>query len=721
MVSRLAEMMGDSVMAGLKNQTSHSGSPADQQYGIAPSTHQNDQPITPNIIPCHHHQNLTFNIPQSHPESENSKSAPKHNLANVTDRTNRDEVNFATQLPHQFDLVSTQVETGMRVLKRMRSFFQKYRKIQETFALELQKAASYERAKLEAIKDPDQMSSCWQACIGVFDTIEEFSAATLDIAGDSAFLTVVQPLDQFHNIGLTHGKENRDEMNRIKDSLSQVQQSIEKSREACQKQLNALAFVKAQQLGKLSGNKGDGGKRKSVLSKAFTKKDPTKIVEKKREKAYQACSQYQSTLSHANHHNQQVRSKEIPHVLTEMQSLEEMRLQSLNKALFQFCALNEQLSSRYSTITSSLKERVGIFDSPKDLKTFVDRAVRLHGPPAPPRPFEYDMTMSPDDLKPENYNLDLTRHTLFHSTLDGVMQFQKLRCPSISCDLPVIVPALTKAIIDKGGLKEQGIFRVAPASQDITTAIRKLESGSIAVDGDNPHVPAALLKTWLRDLAEPLFPFSLYEKCISVGAEADKYLPATASKATGLQSLQPKFQEVCSSLDPLNRRVLCYLLEFLQKVILPENVGANKMTAHNLAIVFAPNLVRPPDTFEESSRDIMTKIKQSGDAIAFVEALIRTAISFPSEDVDVVRRCSLDFQTPPTVAAGHSQAEGTMELSLGHRPTRVSSESFQTHNSPPMLPKHSKSASMPNLFAPQQAAADAAPRISAPRLYPPPF
>jgi hypothetical protein len=44
----------------------------------------------------------------------------------------------------------------------------------------------------------------------------------------------------------------------------------------------------------------------------------------------------------------------------------------------------------------------------------------------------------------------------------------------------------------------------------------------------------------------------------------------------------------------VNRRVLTYLVRFLQIVADPENQEKTKMTVNNLAMVFAPNFLRCP-------------------------------------------------------------------------------------------------------------------------------
>ena len=63
----------------------------------------------------------------------------------------------------------------------------------------------------------------------------------------------------------------------------------------------------------------------------------------------------------------------------------------------------------------------------------------------------------------------------------------------------------------------------------------------------DPHVPASLLKLWYRELAEPLVPFSFYERCLAAAFSG-------ADDACAAVQLLPE----------LNRLALIYLIHFLQ-------------------------------------------------------------------------------------------------------------------------------------------------------------
>jgi hypothetical protein len=142
---------------------------------------------------------------------------------------------------------------------------------------------------------------------------------------------------------------------------------------------------------------------------------------------------------------------------------------------------------------------------------------------------------------------------------------------------PRILVFLVHSILRLNGCKSEGIFRV-PGDADCIINLRlRLEKNEYNDDGiHDPNVPAGLLKYWLRELGEPLIPELMYEDCI---AHSDSAAHA---------------QQVISSLPDINKRVAQFLIKFLQKVAEPEHQKHTKMSAQNLAMVFAPSFLRCP-------------------------------------------------------------------------------------------------------------------------------
>ncbi|KAJ2839283.1 hypothetical protein J3B01_000804 [Coemansia erecta] len=170
--------------------------------------------------------------------------------------------------------------------------------------------------------------------------------------------------------------------------------------------------------------------------------------------------------------------------------------------------------------------------------------------------------------------------------------------------LPRVLEQLTTLIVSLGGDRTEGLFRVPGDSDAVALTRLRIEAGQIDFSHvHDPNVPASLLKEWLRDLAEPLVPESLYEQCVSAPDD-----PATA---LGVMSLMPE-----SSMH-----VLKFLMRFLAGLLLPDVQERTKMGASNLALVFGPSLLRNP------ASDLKNAFASSSGEQAFVMTLLASFAS----------------------------------------------------------------------------------------------
>ncbi|XP_051770851.1 rho GTPase-activating protein 44 isoform X4 [Ctenopharyngodon idella] len=129
------------------------------------------------------------------------------------------------------------------------------------------------------------------------------------------------------------------------------------------------------------------------------------------------------------------------------------------------------------------------------------------------------------------------------------------------------------------GLQEEGLFRVAPSASKLKKLKASLDCGVLDFQeySADPHAIAGALKSYLRELPEPLLTFDLYEEWIQASniADQDKRLQALLS--------------TCERLPTANSNNFKYLIKFLAK--LNEYQDYNKMTPGNIAIVLGPNLL----------------------------------------------------------------------------------------------------------------------------------
>ncbi|CAG8760739.1 15551_t:CDS:2, partial [Acaulospora morrowiae] len=165
--------------------------------------------------------------------------------------------------------------------------------------------------------------------------------------------------------------------------------------------------------------------------------------------------------------------------------------------------------------------------------------------------------------------------SVFGESLEFVMELQKKTHPELK--LPRILPFLADAILELKGQSSEGIFRVPGDAEFITELKLRIEKNRYDISGiTDPNVPSSLLKFWLRDLVEPLIPTDFYDRCIKHAEDKDMTI------------------EIVKSLPEINKRVVVYTIDFLQKFDNPETVTQTKMNVHNLAMCFAPNFLRCP-------------------------------------------------------------------------------------------------------------------------------
>ena len=147
------------------------------------------------------------------------------------------------------------------------------------------------------------------------------------------------------------------------------------------------------------------------------------------------------------------------------------------------------------------------------------------------------------------------------------------------------------------GLRTEGVFRISGESITIKDMKERIDrgeelellpssgSGSSGSGGgaesatteaaSNIHNLTGLFKLYWRSLGEPLFPFTHYEQFIA---------------AVDSQSLPTTVPQLLTTLPEPNKSIVTYLLSFLSDVTV--HFVHNKMTPLNLAVCFAPNLLR---------------------------------------------------------------------------------------------------------------------------------
>ncbi|XP_028572994.2 rho GTPase-activating protein 44 isoform X10 [Podarcis muralis] len=168
------------------------------------------------------------------------------------------------------------------------------------------------------------------------------------------------------------------------------------------------------------------------------------------------------------------------------------------------------------------------------------------------------------------------------------------------------------------GMQEEGLFRVAPSASKLKKLKAALDCCVVDVQeySADPHAIAGALKSYLRELPEPLMTFELYEEWI---------------QASNIQDQDKRLQALWNALEKLPKpsyNNLRYLIKFLAH--LTEYQDANKMTPSNIAIVLGPNLLWPQT--EGNITEMMATV--SLQIVAIIEPLIQHADWFFPGDIE---------------------------------------------------------------------------------------
>ncbi|XP_019727200.1 rho GTPase-activating protein 24-like, partial [Hippocampus comes] len=147
--------------------------------------------------------------------------------------------------------------------------------------------------------------------------------------------------------------------------------------------------------------------------------------------------------------------------------------------------------------------------------------------------------------------------------------------------VPLVVEQCV-AFIRERGLQEVGLFRQPGRASLVRELQEAFDAGERPSFDSNTdvHTVASLLKLYLRQLPEPLIPFSHYQDFLLSGQKL------SSDRTQGLGELRNLLQE----LPVANFNLLKFICQFLNEV--QSHSKGNKMSCQNLATVFGPNILR---------------------------------------------------------------------------------------------------------------------------------
>ncbi|XP_017579364.1 rho GTPase-activating protein 25 isoform X2 [Pygocentrus nattereri] len=168
---------------------------------------------------------------------------------------------------------------------------------------------------------------------------------------------------------------------------------------------------------------------------------------------------------------------------------------------------------------------------------------------------------------------------VFGKGLPDIMAYEKKLGPRL---VPMLVEKCAE-FIKEHALEEEGIFRLPGQENQVKHFREAFDAGerpSFPSDTD-VHTVASLLKLYLRELPEPVVPWTQYQDFL------DSSLMLDATTAAGKEKLEKQI----SLLPKVNYNLLSYICRFLFEV--QQHSKVNKMSVENLATVMGVNLFKP--------------------------------------------------------------------------------------------------------------------------------
>lgn len=157
-------------------------------------------------------------------------------------------------------------------------------------------------------------------------------------------------------------------------------------------------------------------------------------------------------------------------------------------------------------------------------------------------------------------------------------------------------------MLTTAGMDVEGIYRKSGGSSQVQMIRDGFEQNSdfdISDPDIDIHAVTSALKQYFRKLPMPLITFEVYDKLLETNS--------IQSSSNRVQAVQ----QCLLALPRVHRDVLEFLIFHLKRVV--ERESENLMTSMNIAVVFAPTILRP----ESISRE-MTDMQRKNDALRFL-------------------------------------------------------------------------------------------------------
>ena len=467
-----------------------------------------------------------------------------------------------------FTDILRQVDVGVEMTDRLKEVIRKFCKHQQMGADKLQEIYG----KLPSTyQDTDGMKEFADLCALVHTLILETVSAQKRLA-DFLFKDVVPKMD-------TYIKQKQQQIQQLKKDNQQAEMKLKNSVNAMNKAANTAkqSAVKAKQIassavnkkqydtGKPNKGRGFGG----FMSKIANKKSDLSEEEQAYQKAQTNQKNYEAAVMAANYEQdtyQQIQAR----FKRDCKNLEQQRLQYCHGKIQQFVNAHRSYFNNETIMVLQTRILSGLdsLDSNREFDNFLHKVMKTQKKGG-------NNPMQKKKFEAKKYDYQ----NVFHSLQDSMDITNKL---APHAKLPLMLTSLCNKVRELNGFDTEGIFRKSAMATEIDRIKTKLAANDYTIDTRDPHVAACLLKDWLRGLKDSLIPQTHYDMAISMAKKNE--------------IKQESLEVFLSQLPEVNRETIKYLVKFLKDLIEDKHIGNTKMNLENVAIVFAPTILKCPDT-----------------------------------------------------------------------------------------------------------------------------
>jgi hypothetical protein len=496
------------------------------------------------------------------------------------------ELNYSKQLWDGFEVVSKRADEGLETCKDISNFFKKRASIEDEYSKSLASlckstaGGGFLRKKAAGRKEIGTLKEAW---LKMQDETNKLSLKHADFSA-KILSEVCQPIYLFTRNKEISRKQLVTDGNRLTKDLQDSYSNLTKAKQNYDRSCKDLELANST----LDKSKSDASIKTKDLQKIQQK------ATKSDELTVESNNQYKQALEVTNKLQEKFYKDDMPAILDEFQQMENDRIDLLKQCLDNFIGIQETVPPAIVESCKTMKEHVANIDKEKDVRDFIEENISGEVPPKPV-PYEPYNGQPVESTSPSaaggkpaseiekidqffQKKNDVSKYP-FNCTLEELMEKQKADFPDMK--IPRILEILIDYLMTSNSAKTEGIFRIPPDASELKALKQQFENNmEYKISVNDPHIPAALLKLWLRELPDPLIPTEQYSDCTSIGG-----------KKTPEQALA-----ILSKLPPTNRYIVARIITFLRVCVQPENVEKSKMSVDNMAMIFAPSFLRNPNT-----------------------------------------------------------------------------------------------------------------------------